>query len=130
MFSSRNLSTLNFYIMPRKALPNGELGRGDCVNLTNLSGNHARPCWSHANWVTGFHNKRNHFVNQGLWWPPHDVPTVCLSDEDAWREKDDGNLCTKQLVHNQSPSTLAYHSRLKYNMVLISLPHYKERKYL
>ena len=76
ILTTRRNSALDYYIMPRKAFPNGLNGRSDFVNLTHPSDDHQRPYWSHANYIIGFDTKREHFLKQGL-WSPGNVPTDC-----------------------------------------------------
>lgn len=80
IFHSRHSPDLQYYVMPRRAFPNGASSRSD-VSLLHPSSSHAQPYWSHANWIHGSSSKRKHFVDQELWKPPDDLPTNCTPME-------------------------------------------------
>ena len=67
MQSRRNATVpLEYYIMPKQLYPDGWNFRR--ANGEDKCGKFWRsPFWTHANYISGFDNKREHFQKLGLW---------------------------------------------------------------
>ena len=66
MRSRQNASVpLDYYILPKQLYPDGwnmrRSGGEGCGKFWRS------PAWSHANYISGFEKKRDHFVKVGLW---------------------------------------------------------------